>query len=125
MLTVTHCLVPLKLFFIQLHFQKLEGTSISSNKFSRLKMDDRPNSMYIKLRQIIHCQPKKKVTTWIFLTWGCCSSTSLGSATRGISSAFYLKILNDQVIPSIDFDFLNGPSVFQDSDNAKIHWTSL
>ncbi|GBL87934.1 hypothetical protein AVEN_192094-1 [Araneus ventricosus] len=57
------------------------------------------------------------------MIWGCFNGSGLGSETlcdNKIKSQHYLNLLNDQVIPSMDFFFLDGIAIFQD-DNAKIH----
>ena len=50
------------------------------------------------------------------MIWVCFSWSGLGTA----KAAEFLNALNDQVIPSMDFFFPDGSSIFQDN-NAKIH----
>ncbi|GBN38360.1 hypothetical protein AVEN_220971-1 [Araneus ventricosus] len=57
------------------------------------------------------------------MIWGCFNGSGLGLAVlcdSKMKSQHYLNVLNDQVIPSMDFFFPDASGIFQEN-NAKIH----
>ncbi|GBN94184.1 Transposable element Tcb2 transposase [Araneus ventricosus] len=57
------------------------------------------------------------------MIWGCLNGSGLVSATlcdNQMKSQHYLNVVNDQVIPSMDFFFPYGTGIYQ-NDNFKIH----